>query len=89
MGWRTSGAPHLDGSSQVDARFYGSVVGGLEEGSLQEQSKEQQHSQHIGVLQELFGGDEVDAEQLHLKETRIVRLTGHFSECWRLRRMIG
>lgn len=57
----------LYGPSQVDARFYGDVVGGLEEGPLQEQGEEEQHGQHVSVLQELFGGDEVDPQQSHLE----------------------
>lgn len=63
-------ASYLNGSAQVDARFNGHVVGGLQEGPLQEQGEEEQHGQHVGVLQELFGGDEVDPQQAHLEAER-------------------
>lgn len=59
--------PCLDGPAQVDARFDGDVVGGLEEGPLQEQGGEEQHGQHVSVLQELFGGNEIDPQQSHLE----------------------
>lgn len=59
--------PCLYGPAQVDARFDGDVVGGLEEGPLQEQGGEEQHSQHVSVLQKLFGGNEIDPQQSHLK----------------------
>lgn len=60
-------ASYLYGPAQVDASFDGHIVGGLEEGSLQEQGEEEQHGQHIGVLQKLFGGDEINPEQGHLE----------------------
>lgn len=60
-------SPCLYGPAQVDARFYGDVVGSLEEGPLQEQGGEEQHGQHVGVLQKLFGGDEIDPQQAHLE----------------------
>lgn len=59
--------PCLYGPAQVDARFDGDVVGGLEEGPLQEQGEEEQHGQHVGVLQKLFGGNEIDPQQSHLE----------------------
>lgn len=60
-------SPCLYGPAQVDARFDGDVVGGLEEGPLQEQGEEEQHCQHVGVLQKLFGGNEIDPQQRHLE----------------------
>lgn len=58
---------HLYGPAQVDAGFDGHIVGGLEEGPLQEQGEEEQHSQHIRILQKLLGGNEIDTEQPHLE----------------------
>lgn len=59
--------PYLYGPTQIDARFNGHIIGGLEEGSLQEQSEEEQHSQHISILQKLFGRNEIDPKQSHLE----------------------
>lgn len=61
--WRTS---RLYGSSQVDSSFDGDVVGSLEEGPLQEESDEEQHCQHVRILQEFLGWNEIDAKKLHL-----------------------
>ena len=36
---------HQQGPAQVDARLYGNVVGGLQEGALQDQSEEEQDGQ--------------------------------------------
>lgn len=58
---------YLYGPTQVDACFNGHIVGGLEEGPLQEKGEEEQHSQHICILQELLGGNEIDTKQPHLK----------------------
>lgn len=60
-------APYLYGPTQIDARFNGNIIGGLEEGSLQKQSEEEQHSQHVRILQKLFGRNEIDPEQSHLE----------------------
>lgn len=59
--------PDLYGPTQVDACFNGHIIGGLEEGPLQEQRKEEQHSQHISIFQKLFGGNEIDPQQSHLQ----------------------
>lgn len=69
--WCWPDPPYLYGPTRVDARFNGHIVGGLEKGSLQEQGKEQQYSQHIRILQELFGGNEIDPQQPHLKEREL------------------
>lgn len=53
---------HQQGPAQVDARLYGDVVGRLQEGALQDQSQEEEHGQHRGVLQQLSGRHEVHAE---------------------------
>lgn len=58
---------YLHGPAQVDACFNGDIVGGLEESPLQEQGKEEQHGQHISILQKFFGGNEIDPPQSHLK----------------------
>lgn len=50
---------HQQGSPQVDAGLYGDVVGGLQEGPLQDQSQEEKNSQDRSVLQQLSGGHEV------------------------------
>lgn len=71
---------YLYGPAQVDACFNGHVVGGLEEGPLQEQGKEEQHSQHIRILQKLFGGNEIDPQQSHLEAQ-----TGRERGRWRYR----
>lgn len=55
--------PDLYGPTQVDACFNGHIIGGLEEGPLQEQGEEEQHGQHISILQKLFGGNEIDPQQ--------------------------
>lgn len=60
-------APYLYGPTQIDACFNGHIIGGLEEGSLQEQSEEEQHSQHISILQKLLGRNEIDPKQSHLE----------------------
>ena len=64
-------SPCLYGSAQVDARFDGDVVRGLEEGPLQEQGGEEQHSQHVSVLQKLLGGNEIDPQQSHLEAAQV------------------
>lgn len=61
-----SDVTHLYGAAQVDACLDGHVVRGLEEGPLQEQGEEEQHGQHVRILQELFGGNEIDPQQTHL-----------------------
>lgn len=65
--WRISEALYLYGAAQVDARFNGHIVGSLKEGPLQEQSEEEQHGQHICILQKLLGGNEIDPQQPHLE----------------------
>lgn len=59
--------PYLYGPTQVNACFNGHIIRGLEEGPLQEQGEEEQHGQHISILQELFGGNEIDSQQRHLE----------------------
>lgn len=59
--------PYLYGPAQVDACFNGHIVGRLEEGPLQEQGEEEQHSQHICILQKLFGGNKINPQQPHLE----------------------
>lgn len=59
--------PYLYGPTQVDACFNGHIVGGLEEGPLQEQGEEEQHGQHICILKKLFGRNEIDPQQSHLE----------------------
>lgn len=51
---------YLDGSSKIDTSLYGCIIGGLEKGPLQKQSKEQQHSQYIGISKKLLRGDEIN-----------------------------
>lgn len=65
--WRISEALYLYGAAQVDACFNGHIVGSLKEGPLQEQSEEEQHGQHICILQKLLGGNEIDPQQPHLE----------------------
>lgn len=57
----------LYGPSQVDSSFNCHIVGGLQEGPLQKKSDEEQHGQHVCILQEFFGGNKIDAEQFHLE----------------------
>lgn len=61
---------YLQGPPQVDARLDSHVVRGLEKCPLEEQSKEEQDSQHIGICQELLRGDEIDPQQLHLQQSK-------------------
>ena len=72
---RFSRRAHQQSAAEVDARLYGNVVGGLEEGALQDEREEEEDGEDRGVLEQLGGRHELHAEEGLLLFGSVLKIT--------------